>query len=289
MDKHNKQCGGTKSGSVLPANAQVAMNHCNLPASIVGSLTFQQHPVAIAIDGVHELHRRLFTELDRISGHQARARYFMDYMTVHFRLEHPEDNGLDSLNNGGLRRDKADYKRVLRGWLFDPNGQEAAVMKSWVESRFGLLTRYHKGHLYRDFESDAVSDHYATYLQARARGLYATNALESQLDLLYSYCQYELARQYPPDQLLRVYRGINRLQEYEILEQTDRRHAVLLLNNLNSFSLDRERADEFGDYVLEVDTCWQKILFYSGLLPDILVGEKEVIVIGGLYQITITR
>lgn len=287
MDKHNNRQTRTMNSPTLPPNAQVPLNHCNLPATIIGNLAFQQHPQSIFIDGVHELHWRLFRTLDGITTQQQRARYFMDYMTVQFRFEHPEDTGL-SAKKKGKKRDKADYIHTLRGWLFDPNSQEAAVMKSWVESRFGLLTRYHNGPIYMDHESYAVSDKYAAYLHSRARGLYATNALESQLDLVYSYCQYELARKYPPTELLHLYRGINRLHEYEVLEHADRKHAVLLLNNLNSFTRNRERADEFGDHILEVDVCWQKILFYSGLLPGFLVGEEEVIIVGGVYAVTIS-
>jgi NAD+--dinitrogen-reductase ADP-D-ribosyltransferase len=288
MDKHKTRRPQATTGAALPPNAQVPMNRCNLPASIIGSLSFQHDPRPIYIDGVQEMHRQLFTELDGIAKNEQRALHFMDYMTVRFRFEHPEDTGLDT-HSRGRRRDKADYLRLLRGWLFDPNGQEAAVMKSWVESRFGLLTRFHKGPLYTDVETGTKSSHYADYLQSRARGLYATNALESQMDLLYSYCQYELARTCQPTQRLHLYRGIDRLQEYEVLQQTDRHHAILLLNNLNSFSRNRERADEFGEQILEVDTCWQKILFYSGLLPGLLIGEEEVILIGGVYAVTITR
>jgi len=288
MDKHNKRRRQPTLVATLPPNAQVPINHCNLPASIIGSLSFQHDPEPIYIDGVSELHHRFFTELDGIAEPEQRAFHFMDYMTVRFRFKHPEDTGLDP-HSSGIRRDKADYLRLLRGWLFDPNGQEAAVMKSWVESRFGLSSRFHKGPLYKDLESDTTSSHYAAYLRSRTRGLYATNALESQMDLLYSYCQYELARTYEPTRLLHLYRGIDRLREYEVLQQTDRQHATVLLNNLNSFTRNRDRADEFGDHILEVDACWQKILFYSGLLPGFLFGEEEVILIGGVYAVTITR
>jgi len=40
-------------------------------------------------------------------------------------------------------RAKASYLRVVRGWAFDPDGREAAVLKGWVESRFGLMPRHH--------------------------------------------------------------------------------------------------------------------------------------------------
>ena len=61
----------------------------------------------------------------------------------------------------------------------------------------------------------------------------------------------------------------------------------MLLNNLSSFTSNRERADEFGDYVLEVRVPWQKIMFYSDLLPGKLKGEEEVVVIGGVYDVVI--
>jgi len=65
----------------------------------------------------------------------------------------------------------------------------------------------------------------------------------------------------------------------------DTKQAIVLLNNLNSFSSERERADEFGDYVISCRVPWQKILFFSNLLPGVLAGESEYLVIGGVYEI----
>ena len=65
-------------------------------------------------------------------------------------------------------------------------------MKRWVESRFGLLTLNHGG-----LVSDTNSAAYGSYQADYVRGLYNSNALESQLDLLYTFCQYELQRQWP--------------------------------------------------------------------------------------------
>jgi NAD+--dinitrogen-reductase ADP-D-ribosyltransferase len=265
----------------VPSYAQQTLNHCNLPAALLGSLQFQYHPTALFLDGVRELHGQLFTALETLASPPQRAQQFMDYMVVQFRLHHLEDAGLD--NSARSKRVKADYLRMLRGWLFDPNGREAAVLKGWVESRFGLLPRYHHGPLH-----DAESETYRAYLNARAKGLLGTNALEAQLDLLYSYCQYELARQYAPQQHLLLYRGTNQFEGYDVLKQVDKHHAVVLLNNLNSFTADRERADEFGDLLLEVEIPWQKILYHSKLLPATLEGEDEYLVIGGVYQVQST-
>lgn len=264
----------------LPDKVFQSLNHCNLPARVIGSWQFQLHPQALLIDGIHELHKSLFDSLNQLSSVQERAQKFIDYMDVHFRLYQLEDAGLEK--DKPNKRVKADYLRMLRGWLFDPNTREGAVLKSWVESRFGLLTRYHKGPL-----SDQTG--HLVYREACSQGLYGTNALEAQIDLVYSYCQYELSRKFEADQPLSLYRGINHLDDYDVLQRKDSKHAIVLLNNLNSFSREKERADEFGDLIMGCQVPWQKILFYSNLLPGMLEGESEYLVIGGVYEVFITR
>jgi len=265
----------------LPGYAQQTLNHCNLPAALLGSLEFQQHPTALLLDGVGELHAQLFAALDGLDSPQARAQHFMDYMVVQFRLHRLEEVGQARGNLN--QRTKADYLRTLRGWLFDPNGREAAALKGWVESRFGLLPRYHQGPLH-----DTEDENLQRYFAARAKGLLGANALEAQLDLLYSYCQYELARRFEPQQKLVLYRGVNRLEDYDVLKPIDKHHAVVLLNNLNSFTANRERADEFGDQLLQAEVPWQKILYSPKLLPGMLEGEDEYLVLGGIYLVQIT-
>jgi NAD+--dinitrogen-reductase ADP-D-ribosyltransferase len=264
-------------GPALPRHACLPINRCNLPARILGSLTFQRHPSGLRIDGVAELHRDLFAALDPIAEAAARARRFMDYMTVHFRLEHLDEAGLDPA--APRHRGRANYLRLLRGWAFDADSREGAVLKGWVESRFGLLPRFHREPL-----RDLAGAGYRAYLEDRAAGLYGTNALESQIDLLYTYCQYELARGLRGSAHLLLYRGANRLAEHESLSPAGTQAPVLLLNSLNSFSSSRERADEFGDRIAAVRVPLAKVFYRTGLLPGLLSGEDEYIVIGGLYQ-----
>jgi NAD+--dinitrogen-reductase ADP-D-ribosyltransferase len=149
-----------------------------------------------------------------------------------------------------------------------------------VESRFGLMPRNHRGPL-----GDYHNGRYQRYLTDRAEGLYNTNGLESQLDLLYTYCQYEIGRRYQEQTHLLLYRGINRVQEHEVLHQPGKHTYILLLNNLNSFTSNRFRADEFGDYILEAEIPLAKLLYFPELIPGILKGEKEFLVIGGVYQV----
>ena len=202
MNEHRQS---RQAGHTLPTHARLSINHCNLPAAILGSLTFQRHPVTLQLDGVRELHAALLDSLDRRVNPGERAEYFKAYMRSSFLLDYPDEAGFDS-HSGGAARYKSDYLRLLRGWLFDPDGMEAAVLKSWVESRFGLLPRNHHGPL-----GDFSRHNYQIYLADRSAGLYNSNALESQLDLLYSYCQYELHRQDRTSHLI-LYRGINYLE-----------------------------------------------------------------------------
>ncbi|MBK5966206.1 NAD(+)--dinitrogen-reductase ADP-D-ribosyltransferase [Thiocystis minor] len=266
----------------LPASARLPFNRCNLPAVILGSLTYQKHPVPLEIDSIRDFHADLFRTLAGFPSHPERAQRFQDYMTVNFLLDELDEAGLTPGGRGRKARANANYPRLVRGWSFDSDGREGAVLKRWVESRFGLLARHHAGSLL-----DRDGEAYQRYLTEGTRGLYATNALESQLDLLYTYCQYELAREFPDRAHLRLYRGINRMDEHEIQETCSGGFHRVLLNNLNSFTSQRERADEFGDYILETDVPLAKVFFYNRLLPGMLKGEDEYVVIGGVYEVSI--
>jgi NAD+--dinitrogen-reductase ADP-D-ribosyltransferase len=65
-------------------------------------------------------------------------------------------------------------------------------------------------------------------------GSTAINDLESRLDLLYTYCQYELLLAHPEETRLSLYRGINRMDEHEILETLGRNRYRVLLNIFSS-------------------------------------------------------
>lgn len=163
MINNNKDDSSVAMKPSLPPYAHLPINRCNLPPVIVGSLSFQQHPTMLHIDGIDELHKALFRGLDIRQTHKQRANYFMDYMIVHFRMKNLEDAGL--MSDDKDKRSKADYLRILRGWLFDTDGREAAVLKSWVESRFGLLTRYHKSEL-KDYTEENYQFFYRNALAA---------------------------------------------------------------------------------------------------------------------------
>ena len=80
----------------LPRHARLPINRCNLPASILGGLTYQRAPTVLSIDGVAALHRPLFDLLDHIAEPEERAARFVGYMKGHFRLAQPDEAGLCS-------------------------------------------------------------------------------------------------------------------------------------------------------------------------------------------------
>jgi len=64
------------------------------------------------------------------------------------------------------------------------------------------------------------------------------------------------------------------------------RHCTVRLNNIVSFSLSRESASCFGDWVLRAEVPLVKLLLVPGLLDTrALDGETEVLALGGDYVV----
>jgi NAD+--dinitrogen-reductase ADP-D-ribosyltransferase len=59
----------------------------------------------------------------------------------------------------------------------------------------------------------------------------------------------------------------------------------VLLNNLSSFTTVRERAEEFGDAIMQVRLPLPKVFFCHLRLPGLLRGENECMVIGGVVEV----
>lgn len=254
-------------------------NRCNLPPWLIATPQYNAHPQPLELQGVRQSHRLLFARLDRLDDPGDRAQQFHDYLDVTFQLHqwHQEASpqGRKSLKNS--------YLRFLKGWMFDANSQEGAVLKGWVESRIGLLPTFHHEPI-----ADQQSLAWQRYQLDRMQGINRTSAIFAQLDLLYEYVQYELARRHPGESHLTMWRGINDFAEHRIIEQRDRRRYLLRLNNLNSFTADFERAWEFGSRVLRAAVPVSKIFFRGDLFPSALLkGEEEALVIGGVYEVEV--
>ena len=266
----------TTTPGVELAERYSPINLCNLSPWVLASAEFNAEPLPVTLAGVRESNRHLFRMLETIVDSQQRGQVFHDYLDVKFMLHQWASytgKARSSLRNS--------YIRFLCGWGLESNGVEGAVLKSWVQSRFGVLPTYHKGILrFVDGEEDQ------RFARDRMRGSVKGNAIFSQLDLLYEFCQYELQRRHPDRHTYLLYRGTYDPEEHPVRMRGEGRRSCVRLNNLVSFTSDREKAWEFGSTVWKATVAGPKILFFSGLLPGhFLNGEDEYLVIGGDYWV----
>lgn len=256
-------------------------NLVSIPTGLLASTAFNDYPLPLSINGVREMNRPFFDMLAKASSSAEAGDIFEHYMQLLFGLDGTALVG----DEGGKRRFRSSYRRLLEGWGFDSNGPEGAVLKGWVESRFGLLPTFHKEALGR-FPSPA----WIAYVEEKMSSRFHNNSINLQLDLLYEFCQWMLARWFAPGcRHLTLYRGINGFDEHQVIERTGKRGAVIRQNNLVSFTANRIIADEFGDTILEARVPAVKILFFNGLLArHPLKGEGEYMVIGGDFRVTMS-
>ncbi|VVM06023.1 NAD(+)--dinitrogen-reductase ADP-D-ribosyltransferase [Methylacidimicrobium cyclopophantes] len=254
-----------------------------IPSALLADPDFNERPIRLSIHGVREMNPGLFRKLKRTRDRDEAARIFEDYMDVLFGLDDEQRLGSGP---DGRRRYRASYRRLLEGWAFDSNGPEGAVLKGWVESRFGLFPTYHKRPIER-FSSPA----WVSYVEEKMASRFHNNAIQMQLDLLYEFAQWSLDRAAGRGERHRIlYRGVEGFEENEILERYEKGRALVLLNNLVSFTADRRVAEQFGGWILTARVPSAKILFFRELLPHhALRSEEEHLVIGGAFRVEIGR
>jgi NAD+--dinitrogen-reductase ADP-D-ribosyltransferase len=261
------------------SRSSCSLNRCNLSPWIIGSEEFQANPLPLEIDGARATDARLFRRLAEIADPEERSRLFHDYVSVKFSLN-------ERIERNGKAKSPYSYVNLLRAWGADSNRQAGAVLKAWVESRFGILATYHNGRL-----ADSAAAREAFTLD-RIRGAAKSIGALMQLDLLYTFCQDELRRRWPEARCKTLYRGTHDAEEYAIHDQAgpedgqSKRITLVQLNNLSSFTSDPEVAWEFGSSAWKVEVPLAKIIFFSGLLPkSLLMGESEHLVLGGYYKV----
>lgn len=261
-------------------------NLVGVPSLLLGSAAFNANPVPLAIAGTRESHQGLFALLERSRSLSEAQDMFTHYLSIAFGLRKPDADELRSMGASEQRRWHSSWRKLLQGWGMDANGAAGAVLKGWVESRFGLVPSFHKAPLAR-FPSPA----WVAYLQEKTASRHNNNNIHQQLDLLYEFCQWALRHAVlpgvPTGKHLRLWRGSNRCEEQLIAGRLQDRHCTVRLNNLVSFSQSAEDASCFGDWVLEVQVPVCKVLVFPGLLPgQVLQGEQEVLALGGNFEVT---
>ena len=261
-----------------------SINLVGLPTELLASCEFNDHPVPLHISGVREMNKSLFEMLSQAPDLPDAGEAFACYMMAMFGID-PEqrERRVDRGTEGTRRRYRSSFLRLIKGWGYDSNGPEGGVLKGWVESRFGIFPTFHK-EIIRRVSSGA----WTTYVAEKMSSRFHNNAIYIQLDLLFEFCQWALQRFFVPGQThLTLHRGVNSFDEHQIVDRIDRKTVVMRLNNLTSFSSDRNIADCFGDTILTARVPVAKVAFFNALLSTHpLKGEGEYLVIGGEYRVT---
>ncbi len=255
-------------------------NLVGLPTALLASAEFNDHPLPLAVSGVREMNKALLEMLSQAEDLAEAGEAFHCYMMAMFGLD-PEQR--EQVAGGGLRRYRSSFLRLFKGWGYESNGPEGAVLKGWVESRFGLFPTFHKRVIDR-----AGGPGWAAYVEEKMSSRFHNNAIYTQLDMVFEFCQWALDRFAAPGRThLTLFRGTNSFDEHQIVERLDRRRVVMRLNNLASFSSDRDVAGCFGDVIVTARVPLCKIAFFNTLLPvHPLKGEGEYLVIGGDYRVS---
>jgi NAD+--dinitrogen-reductase ADP-D-ribosyltransferase len=280
-DKGNIAAQTEKTGARRRDGIGHSSNLVGLPTDLLASCAFHDHPMPLHISGVREMNRNLFEMLARASDVREAGEAFASYMMAMFGVDPEMREG--PRGAGGTQRYRSSFLRLIKGWGYDSNGPEGAVLKGWAESRFGIFPTFHKD-IIRRISSGA----WTTYVEEKMTSRFHNNSIYIQLDLLFEFSQWVLERFAAPGQThLTLYRGTNSFEEHQVVERIDKRTVVMRLNNLTSFSCDRSVADSFGDTILTVQVPVAKVVFFNTLLSTHpLKGEGEYLVIGGEYRVS---
>jgi NAD+--dinitrogen-reductase ADP-D-ribosyltransferase len=262
-----------------PTGIAHSTNLVGVPMEYLVSHHFNDEPRPLHIAGVREMNPSLFDMLAQAEDLTESGEAFLKYMHAMFALD-PEQRDDRIGRAGGRRRFRSSFLNLIKGWGFDSNGPEGAVLKGWVESRFGIFPTFHKEPIQR-----IASRAWITYVEQKMSSRFHNNAIYVQLDLLFEFCQWALSRFTAPGQThLLLYRGVHDFREHQIVERVDKRTVVMRLNNLASFTSDRHVAECFGDTILSTKVPIAKIAFFNQLLASHpLKGEGEYLVVGGEY------
>jgi len=255
------------------------------PSHYLASCAYNDDPVPLYIWGVREMNRSLFEMFAQAPDLAGAGDAFMCYMMAMFGIdpEQMERERAEAAKDGvKVRRYRASFLRLLKGWGYDSNGPEGAVLKGWVESRFGLFPTYHKQVI-----QASSTDAWTTYVAEKMSSRFHNNSIFCQLDMLYEFCQWTLDRFAAVGRThLTLYRGVNGFEEHQIIGRIDKKNLIMRMNSLASFTADRDVADCFGDNILTVSVPVVKVAFFNTLLPiHALKGEGEYLVIGGNYKV----
>lgn len=258
-------------------------NLIGIATDCIANHLFNQYPQALHIAGTRESAPGLFEHLHKQTGRESCGRVFQEYMCDVFGMDC--ETKFDTTSSG-RHRYRNSYLKLIQDWGLDSNSAQAAVLKGWVESRFGLFPTYHKQRI-----NSFMNKEWINYIEEKMHSRYHNNCIYMQLDLLYEYCQWVIEQyRFPAQTHKTLYRGVSNMNSDLVIKNEDKQYKIVRFNNLVSFTDRRSIASEFGSYILEVEAPMVKLVFFNDLLPHhALHGEAEYLVIGGDYRVKVQR
>ena len=121
-------------------------------------------PRRLRISGVYEMNAPMFEMLDLAETPAEAGHAFSVYMNAMFGVDAEQKE-----RRAGRARFRSSFLRLIKGWGYDSNGPEGAVLKGCVESRFGILPTFHKQRIVR-FSSGAWTNYVEEKMSSRFHG-----------------------------------------------------------------------------------------------------------------------
>jgi NAD+--dinitrogen-reductase ADP-D-ribosyltransferase len=230
-----------------------------VPTGLLASTAFNAYPVALHIASVREQNRSLFKMLAEAEAPDVAAGMFEAYMATMFDLDDQDRDG-----RGPARFRASSYLRLLRGWGYEANSPEGAVLKGWVESRFGLFPTFHKAPI------DALFRPGLDHLCRRKN----VEPLPFQCDPDPARSALRILPVVPrpfPFRRPKAHHAVPRHQQFRgaAADRAPRQaHVVVRLNSLCRSPRSASTAESFGDIILEVEAPTVKILFFNSCCPN---------------------
>jgi len=247
--------GGRRGHPVLNGHAHesdparwYSTNLVGVPAPVLASAAFNAHPLPLRIAGAREANAGLFALLERSSDADEARAMFAHYMSIAFAWPGlPRRRPI--CRYGGIPTLARELPPAAARLGARCERARRAVLKGWVESRFGLVPSFHKAPLAR-FPSPAWWLSRREGVQPLSQQLHLSAARPAVRVLPVAAGPLPGAGDSGEGTHVSLWRGSTRCEE-QLVEGTLReRRCTVRLNNLVSFSRSREEAECFGDWVL---------------------------------------
>ena len=106
-------------------------NLLGVPMELLVHRNFNDDPIPLHISGVREMNPNLFEMLDQASDLLDAGEAFTCYMMAMFGIDREQREDAPGPQTGAKpRRYRSSFLRLIKGWGYDSNGPEGAVLRA---------------------------------------------------------------------------------------------------------------------------------------------------------------